>query len=237
MKEIKLKCGNILKMDDDTYTFLKDKYIQIDAQGYPFLYLHRMFFEETNIRLVSDHANGDKLDFRRKNLRLASKAQNAVNRTKRKEIGSSKYYGVSWSTGDKKWVVRIATLEKDKYITKFSAHLDNEDEAARVYGIGAIALWGLDFVTTNFSKTLYKGINCAKEAKRYVPQKMINKTGYRGVAQRSKNSYRATHHDKILGNFKNPEDAARAYDKELIKQNRNLDKLNFPLGNPEETVK
>jgi len=34
MKEIKLDEDHILKMDENTYNFLKDKYIQVDAHGY-----------------------------------------------------------------------------------------------------------------------------------------------------------------------------------------------------------
>jgi len=236
MKEIKLKCGKILKMDEDTYKFLKDKYIQIDAHGYPFIYLHRMFFEETNNYQVSDHVNGNKLDFRKENLRLVSKAQNAVNRSKNKETGSSKYCGVYWNTRDEKWVVRVVTFENNKYVTKYSAYVNNEDDAAKIYDICAIDLWGIDYVTTNYGKNIYKSTNISKEANKYKIKKMTNRTGYRGVTQRSKNSYRATYGDKILGCFKDPVDAAIAYDKELIKLNKNLDKLNFPLENSGETV-
>jgi len=157
--------------------------------------------------------------------------------TERFDNDLSNYHGVHWDKRDQIWVVRIATLENGKYVTKYSAYLSDEEEAARVYDICAMALWGIEYVTTNYDKDIYKNENIVEKANKYKIKKMVSKTGFRGVTKRSKNSFKSKYNSKNLGCFKNPVDAAIAYDKELIRQNKNLDKMNFPLDNYEEAVK
>lgn len=77
--------GKILKMDSDVYEFLKDKNIQFNSGGYPYISLHRMFFEKKD-KLVIDHINRDTLDFRRDNLRQVSFSINSQNRSGKKSI-------------------------------------------------------------------------------------------------------------------------------------------------------
>lgn len=63
-------------------------------------YMHRFILSVLSGNEV-DHINGNTLDNRRCNLRLATKSQNAMN-VKRKKIDcTSKYKGVHWSTKEK----------------------------------------------------------------------------------------------------------------------------------------
>lgn len=66
-------------------------------------YLHRFIL---GLRLGDlhqvDHVSGDPLDNQRRNLRIASPAQNGQNRTSVR--GSSSYRGVAWDRTKQKWV-------------------------------------------------------------------------------------------------------------------------------------
>ena len=71
------------------------------------VWMHTLVMEEligrplTKDELV-DHINGDKLDNRRSNLRIATRSQNNANKGKRKGT-SSKFKGVSWDKKRNKW--------------------------------------------------------------------------------------------------------------------------------------
>lgn len=75
-----------------------------------------------------DHINGDKLDNRISNLRLASVAQNMRNRYIQKN-NSSGYKGVSFHRGNGKWIARIGINRRRISLGYF----DNPDEAYRAY--------------------------------------------------------------------------------------------------------
>ena len=79
--------------------------------------------------MVVDHVNHDGMDNRRANLRAATRAQNMHNRRKRAKCGSSRYKGVSWRKGTRKWAARIGIDSKSIYLGSF----EHEIEAARAY--------------------------------------------------------------------------------------------------------
>lgn len=92
---------------------------------------------------IVDHANGNGLDNRRSNIRIASASQNASNR--RKSSGtSSQYKGVDWHKASNKWRARIA-VEGRTYTLGYS---DSQEELAAMYDEAARKLHG-EFARTN----------------------------------------------------------------------------------------
>lgn len=108
------------------------------------IYLHRMIFSESANKTV-DHKDGDGLNNRRENLRIATQRQNTQNRHRKKTDASSKYKGVYWHTRDLVWGAQIETSEKNLYLGSFNS----EEEAARAYDTKARELFG-EFAAPNF---------------------------------------------------------------------------------------
>ncbi len=107
--------------------------------------LHRAIMNPPKRRVV-DHRNGDGLDNRRDNLRIATKAQNACNGRKRKNT-SSRFIGVHFHKGRNMWAARIQHHKKDIWIGYFKS----EVEAARAYDKAARKYHG-EFARLNFPK-------------------------------------------------------------------------------------
>lgn len=97
-------------------------------------------------RSLIDHKNGDGLDNRRENLRLATLSQNVANSKKRKGC-TSQYKGVSWSKTENKWAAEIYINGTRIFIGLFS----NEVLAAQSYDTYALAYFG-EFARLNFPK-------------------------------------------------------------------------------------
>lgn len=87
--------------------------------------------------LEVDHKNGNGLDNRRCNLRIASRLQNTKNTKKRKNT-SSQYKGVSWHKKCEKWVVHIRINSVTVHIGLFF----HEHEAATAYNKAAKLHYG-----------------------------------------------------------------------------------------------
>lgn len=89
-----------------------------------------------------DHINGDGLDNRKVNLRIATIQQNAQNSRKQKSYKnkptSSKYKGVTWASDKRKWKAQISINEKPTSI----GYYDQEIDAAKAYDKKAIELRG-----------------------------------------------------------------------------------------------
>jgi hypothetical protein len=110
------------------------------------LYLHRLVIG-AGADMTVDHINGDGLDNRRLNLRLATRSQNAANTgsNRRKAGKSSRYKGVSWSKSKLRWVSYVNHQGKSRSV---GTSID-ENEAARKYDAAATAIWG-EFARLNF---------------------------------------------------------------------------------------
>jgi hypothetical protein len=113
------------------------------------VYLHREIMKPPKRRVV-DHRNGDSLDNRRANLRLATHAQNMQNRRKTKSKTSSRFIGVLFEKRYRCWVVKIWHKGKLIWLGSFKS----EVEAAKAYDRAAIKLRG-DFARTNFPRETY----------------------------------------------------------------------------------
>jgi hypothetical protein len=107
-------------------------------------YMHNVIL---GTKTLIDHVNGDGLDNRRCNLRVASTVQNAANTASRG--GRSRFKGVVWNGRAGKWQAQIsvttaAGVRKCKYLGVFEI----EEEAAAAYDVVALAQHG-EFVRPN----------------------------------------------------------------------------------------
>jgi hypothetical protein len=110
--------------------------------------LHRLIMNAPDGVLV-DHRNGDSLDNRRGNLRLATRSQNHYNRRKRNNT-SSQFIGVYFDKCVSRWVAQICYDGKQLFLGRF----DSEIEAARAYDRAAIKYHG-EFARLNFPREDY----------------------------------------------------------------------------------
>ena len=89
-----------------------------------------------------DHVNGDGLDNRRVNLRLASQAQNLANARKKRTWNghptSSRFKGVMWHRAAGKWKAEIRVGGRSRYLGLFA----DEVEAAEAYNRAALQIFG-----------------------------------------------------------------------------------------------
>ena len=97
--------------------------------------------------LVVDHINGNGLDNRRENLRLATHAQNMYNRPKIKSKTSSPFIGVYFDNRIPKWTAKIRFQGKRIYLGSFKSEID----AAKAYDAAALKYHG-QFAKLNFSE-------------------------------------------------------------------------------------
>jgi hypothetical protein len=97
------------------------------VKGNHFVYMHKLIVPRVP---MIDHANGNRLDNRKSNLRPASYAENMMNSRKRKGT-TSRWKGVSWSTRAGKWVAQY----RGRHLGYFNLDLD----AADAYDAAAVA--------------------------------------------------------------------------------------------------
>ena len=109
--------------------------------------LHRQIIEAPDGLLV-DHRNGNGLDNRRTNLRIATQSQNMQNRQKRKN-STSRFIGVWFVKNKNRWESRITYQGKRIWLGRF----DNEIEAAKTYDAAARKYHG-EFARLNFMEEI-----------------------------------------------------------------------------------
>ena len=101
-----------------------------------FITMHRVIVSAPENMSV-DHINGDGLDNRRANLRLATNAENMWN-MRRPARNTSGYKGVSWNKRISKWKAQIQVKGKIMHLGSFDdpqkAHAAYCDAAARHFG-------------------------------------------------------------------------------------------------------
>lgn len=116
-----------------------------------FMHRHIMFLEGYNIQNKQiDHKNGDALDNRLNNLRIATHTENARNRRISK-TNTSGYKGVCWDERRKKWRVYIR-IDNNK--RSFLGNFTDILSAVKAYDAAAI-IYHKEFANTNFPKENY----------------------------------------------------------------------------------
>jgi len=120
MKEIPLTQGAVAIVDDEDYEDLSKYKWCLNNNGYavraspgrrgdkrPLVLMHRSIMGlEYGDKNDVDHVSGERLDNRRTNLRVCSRAENLRNK-RRTSNNKSGYKGVYWHRGMKKWHTRI----------------------------------------------------------------------------------------------------------------------------------
>lgn len=147
MKHINLTQDKYTIVDDEDYEYLNQWKWCINSNGYAIrsekgkhILMHKVIInDKSNV----DHINGDRLDNRRNNLRLATHKENMRNKNKINNT-SSKYKGVTYNKRAKKWKSQITIDKNCIYLGLF----ENEVDAAKAYNIKAIELFG-DFAKLN----------------------------------------------------------------------------------------
>jgi hypothetical protein len=146
MKEILLSQGKVALVDDNDFEWL-NQWNWCISQGYAVRHknpssMGRLILDAPDGMQV-DHKNGDPLDNRRENLRLATQADNQHNRAKFK-TNKSGYKGVDFHC--KKWRAQIKVDNVKIYLGTF----ETAEEAACAYDDAAKSYFGR-FANTNFA--------------------------------------------------------------------------------------
>ena len=140
-KEIPLTRGYFAIVDDEDYDFISQwkwyayrkestdstyacRDIRIDGKK-KCIHMHRLL-NKTPEGFVTDHINGNGLDNQKANLRSATHQENMIN-CRRRKIGSSKYRGISWHIGNKKWYAQMTVNSKNMYIGSFKTELEAKE--------------------------------------------------------------------------------------------------------------
>jgi hypothetical protein len=146
MKEIVLKNGGITLVDDEDFEALSQFAWLRTNHGYVIRYvgkttivrMHRAVMDlALDDRRCVDHINGNKLDNRKCNLRICTRAENNRNRGLNRN-NTSGFRGVIWLKTDKRWEARIKSNGKTLYLGRF----DTAEFAAEAYKIAAKELYG-----------------------------------------------------------------------------------------------
>lgn len=99
--------------------------------------MHRIILPGIETSLHIDHINGNRLDNRKENLRVATCSQNVMNRGKQAN-NTRGYKGVIYDKSRGKWRAEITANKKSHYLGRF----DTAEEAALAYNEAAKELHG-----------------------------------------------------------------------------------------------
>lgn len=163
MKEIQLSNGGVSLVDDDDFDFVnRHRWHRKDSHGNSYAkgcvngastYIHRLLISAQPGQEV-DHRNGNGLDNRRSNLRIASVSQNHTNTNARGLSGLKGVYK-TWRInrdGKKQWASRWSAKIGVNGEHIFLGTHATKEEAALAYDAAALKFYG-EFARTNFATT------------------------------------------------------------------------------------
>lgn len=150
MAKVIFSTGGIgVSIDNGDFPLVMSRKWYINKNGYvasdksPRCLLHRLIlnFPKGNV----DHANGNKLDNTRGNLRICNQSQNTANARKRK-TNKSGYKGVSLDNRNPnyKWVANLTKNYKHIYVGAYKT----KEQAAKAYNERALGEFG-EFANLN----------------------------------------------------------------------------------------
>lgn len=157
MKEIKLTQGKTVVVDAGTFKWASKFKWYVNKSGRNHyavrdqwldgkrrtIFLHREIIGAKDGEFV-DHIDGNSRNNLKKNLRIATTAQNV--RNQRKQLGtSSRFKGVYWNKRRQKWHAQIKFQQRRVYLGLFS----DQEDAARAYDTAARERFG-EFAALNF---------------------------------------------------------------------------------------
>ena len=161
MREIPLTRGQVALVDDSDYEFLSQWKWCASKSKTGFFAVRRCILKNKKPYLLSmhrqilgleygdprqgDHRNHNTLDNGRDNLRICSQYDNKKNKSPHKN-SSSKYLGVGWHKGAKKWEAQITTNRKKIYLGLYRI----EELAALAYDFAALK-YHREFANFNFN--------------------------------------------------------------------------------------
>lgn len=143
-KQIPLTQGKFALVDDEDYDFLIQWKWYYKTEGYAArnertnkgrktVRMHRVIMN-TPHGMETDHADGNRLNNLKSNLRICTKSENQRNQTPKKH----KHKGAFFDKHDGKWSAHIRINGKPKRIGRFSSEVD----AARAYNKAAVEIYG-----------------------------------------------------------------------------------------------
>lgn len=130
--------GAVTVVDDEDYPFISQWNWRLSDNGYAIRHvshqgkkyvirMHRVLAGAPEGAQV-DHVNGDRLDNRRANLRLATNRENSCNRNRRRKV-LVRLKGVYQTRSGNRWYSRIRVSGRAIYLGTF----DSKEDAARAY--------------------------------------------------------------------------------------------------------
>lgn len=111
--------------------------------------MHRFILNILDSLILCDHKDGNGLNNKRNNIRVATKLQNNRN-VKTNNRNSTGYKGVHYNKINKKFIARVASGTERLYLGSF----DNKEDAARAYNEYALKHHG-EFARLNIIPEIY----------------------------------------------------------------------------------
>lgn len=159
MREIPLSQGKTALVDDCNFEALSKIKWHAKQHGKTFyaeawqvnesgerkrVLMHRLILGVKDVKILVDHADNNGLNNQGENIRVATRSQNAMNRSATAKSKSG-IKGVSWSRNKNKWAAYITGGGKSRFIGYFDCKVD----AGKAYDIKAKEYFG-EFAWTNF---------------------------------------------------------------------------------------